>query len=265
MRRPGPLLLACLLLLAAAQANARSCGDDVDGRGKAVPCDCGDLLVSSRTLGADDPITGRACPGTGLLVQVPADRPAATLALGGQVLAGSGRGFGIHVLSGGVGGMTISGPGAVQGFATGVFAPRGTLTRLVDVTASDNRSDGFSIAGHGYSIVGCEARRNGRDGFALRGQGYRAESNRALENGRSGFGFAGRDAAIGEAVGNEAAGNGHDGISVRGRRHDVRNAVATANGGRGVRAQVRNGRITGTHATGNRGRDEHCRAGGACR
>jgi hypothetical protein len=257
MRRLGPTLVVSLLILLAAQASARRCGDDVDGRGQAVPCDCGDLLVSSRTLGDEDPITSRVCPGTALLVQVPPDRPAATLALAGRVLAGSGRGFGVHVLSGGAGGMTISGPGEIRRFDTAVLAVRGTLARLADVTAADNRSDGFDIAGTGYAITGCEALRNGRDGFALRGSGYRAEGNRALANARSGFAFAGRDAAIGHAAGNEAAGNGRDGMSVRGRGHELRNPIATANGGRGITAHVRGGRISGALATGNRAHGLH--------
>ena len=252
MRRLGPTLLVFLLLLPAARASARPCGDDVDGRGKTVPCDCGDLLVGSRTLGDEDPITSRVCPGTGLLVQVPVDRPAATLALGGHVVAGSRRGFGVHVLSGGAGGMSITGPGEIRSFDTAVLAVKGTLARLADVTAAENRADGFDVAGNGYAVTGCQALRNGRDGFTLRGSRYRAEGNRALENARSGFAFAGRDATIGETIGNEAAGNGRDGIGVRGRGHEVRTPIATANGGRGVTAHVHGGRISGALATANR-------------
>src|SRR5881409_1380538 len=124
--------LVCALLVApAAEAGPRPCGDDVSGR--AVPCDCGDVLVGSRTLGADDPITSRVCPGTGLLVAVPTGGPAARLALGGHVLAGSGRGIGIQEIGGGAGGLTIAGPGGVRGFATGIQAVNGTLARLADV------------------------------------------------------------------------------------------------------------------------------------
>src|SRR6267378_2638970 len=132
MRRLRPILLGFLLLLPAAQASARRCGDDVDGR--AVACDCGDLLVSSRTLGDEDPITTGPCPGSGLLVDVPPGRPATTLALGGHVLAGSGRGIGIQVLGGGTGGISIVGPGAVRGFGTGILAATGGLATLSDVT-----------------------------------------------------------------------------------------------------------------------------------
>src|SRR5439155_27270199 len=81
-----PGLVCCALRVGpAAGAGPRRCGDDVDGR--PVPCDCGDVLIGSRTLGADDPITSRVCPGSGLLVAVPTGAPAATLVLGGHVLA----------------------------------------------------------------------------------------------------------------------------------------------------------------------------------
>ncbi|HJQ84000.1 MAG TPA: hypothetical protein VKA21_07995, partial [Candidatus Binatia bacterium] len=190
MRRLA-LGLLCLVLASSAHAGMGRCGD-VGGR--SVPCDCGDVLVGSRTLGDDDPITGRVCPGTGLVVSLPAGTTA-TLALGGRVLAGSGRGFGIQVLAGGDG-VTIVGPGGVRGFEIGILAAAGGLARVADVTVAENRTDGVSVVGTGYAVSGCEALRNGRDGFALRGRGYRADGNRALENGRHGFVGTGRDAAI---------------------------------------------------------------------
>ena len=49
----------------------RRCGDDVDGHGRAVPCACGDLLVSSRALGAADRLTHTRCRAMGLLVAAP--------------------------------------------------------------------------------------------------------------------------------------------------------------------------------------------------
>ena len=249
--RPLALGLLCGLLVAAATAGARPCGDDVGGR--AVPCDCGDVLVGSRTLGADDPITSRVCSESGLLVAVPADAPAARLALGGHVLAGSGRGVGIQVVGGGAGGLTIAGPGGVRGFATGIQAVNGTLGRLADVVAAENAADGFVLAGEGFAVVGSEAAHNGRDGFVLRGRRYRIERNRALANGRHGFVARGRQAEIGGEGGNEASGNGREGFRVRGQGHDVARAVATANGGDGVRARLSDGRIAGAVAAANRG------------
>src|SRR5262249_34261065 len=172
-----------------------------------VPCDCGDVLVGSRTLGDDDPITARVCPGSGLLVDVPAGR-SATLGLGSHAVVGAGRGTGIEVLAGGAGGLTIVGPGTVRGFDVGIAAPGGQVARVAGVSAADNASDGMRLNGAGYAVAGCEAVANGRDGFALGGVGYRATGNRALGNKRYGFRLSGRDATIGGDDGNEAAGNG---------------------------------------------------------
>jgi hypothetical protein len=244
--------LVCGLLLGPAlEAGARRCGDDVGGR--AVPCDCGDELVGSRTLGDDDPITSRVCSGPGLVVDVPAGSPAATLALGGHEIAGSGRAAGILVLGGGAGGLTLVGPGGVRGFDVGVQATPGALARVAGVRATQNRSDGFSLAGAGYVVTDCEATENGRDGVALRGAGYRLEGNSAHRNGRHGFSIAGREAVIGGAATNEAAGNGHDGFRVLGHGHDVAAAVATANGSREIATLARGKRAA------------RCAAGVSCR
>src|SRR5205814_7200161 len=192
--------------------------------------------------------------GSGLLVAVPTGAPAARLALGGHVLAGSGRGVGIQVVGGGAGGLTIAGPGGVRGFATGIQAVNGTLARLADVVAADNATDCFGRAGEGCAVLGSEASHNGRDGFVLRGHRYRVERNRALANGRHGFVARGREAAIGGEAGNEAAGNGREGFRVRGQGHDVARAVATANGGDGVRARLGGGRGAGPLTAPNRAR-----------
>jgi len=246
-----PFAVLCVFALGSpAHAGPRRCGDDVDGRGRSVACDCGDILVGSRTLG-DDPITTRACPGTGLVVDVPSSRTA-TLDLGGHELAGSGRGFGVQVVSGGAGGLSIVGPGRIRSFDVGILAPTGGLARLAGVTAADNRSDGVRVNGAGYAVSGCEAVGNGRDGFALGGTGYLAERNRALGNRRHGFRFSGRDGALGAADGNEASGNGRDGLRLRGRGHDLRGAVATANGRHGISAHLSGARIADAVANENR-------------
>jgi hypothetical protein len=254
MRLLASGILSVLLLLAPAHAGgAQRCGDDVDGRGTAVRCDCGDLLVSSHTLTAADPITQHACPGTGLLVDVPAGRPGPTLSLGGQAIAGNGRGVGIEVVGGGDGGTTLQGPGTVEGFDTGVLAVHGSLARTADVLVTENRHDGFSVAGTGYVVTGCEAVRNGRDGFALRGQRFRVEGNRALENGRRGFAISGRDGVVGGASGNEASANARIGLAIQGRGHRIEHPVALNNAGAGIRARVAGGRLADATASGNRG------------
>ena len=255
--------LLSVALAAPALAGSR-CGDDVAGR--PVPCDCGDVLVSSRTLGNEDPITSRVCPATGLVIDIPAGA-AATLALGGHNLHGTGRGFGIQVVGGAA--VSIVGPGAVEGFGTGI-ATKGGIARVADVTVAQNTGDGISIVGDGYAVSGCEALRNGRDGFALRGRSYRAEGNRALENGRHGVAVSGRDAIIGAAAGNEASGNGNDGFRLRGRGHAVDAPSAIANRGHGVATRVTVGRLTGANATSNQRGDVRTTGapgceGGACR
>jgi Right handed beta helix region len=260
MRRLSLAILCALALGATVYADPRRCGDDVDGRGRSVPCDCGDVLVGSRTLGDDDPITSRVCPATGLLVDVPPGR-SATLSLAGHALVGSGRGYGIHVAAGGAGGLTIAGPGTVRGFDVGITAPAGQVALLSGVTAADNAADGVRLNGAGYTVTGCEAVGNGRDGFALGGVGYRTSGNRALGNKRYGFQLTGRDAVIGADAGNEAVDNGRDGLRLRGRGHDVAGAVATANGGAGIRARMSQARIADARTDANRGRG--LRAAGA--
>jgi hypothetical protein len=242
--------LCCVLVASQALAGPRRCGDDV--RGKTVPCDCGDLLVSSRTFGSEDPITQRPCEGTGLLVDVPLGQPAATLTLSGQTLTGTGHGAGIHVLSGGDGGLRIIGPGTVERFGTGILAAGGELARVDGVTAADNRGDGISVGGDAFAVQNSEAAHNGRDGFVLRGSAYRVDGNRALHNARHGFALAGRQGTVGAAIANEASGNGAQGFMVRGRDHVLNDPVAMGNGRDGVRARVARGRITGAYAAGNR-------------
>lgn len=248
MRLPALLALAALLL--AAGAEARPCGDDVGGR--MVPCACGDVLVSSRTLDERDPVTRGGCAGAGLVVDIPADRPGATLALGGRSLSGSGRGIGIHVVSGGRDGLALEGPGTVRGFDLGVLAPHGQLARATAVLVADNATDGLSAAGTGVAVVDCEASRNGRDGFVLRGRSLHVEGNRALANGRTGFRIVGHDGALGGSRGNEAAGNGRDGFIVRGSGHELVHATATANGASGIAVRVSDGAVADAAADGNR-------------
>src|SRR5207249_4423190 len=245
MRLAAVVALSYLVLARVAAAGSRPCGDD-------VPCDCGDVLVSGRTLGDGDPITQHGCDGDGLVVRLRPGAASTVLDLGDHILVGNHRGVGIRVV-GGDGTVTVKGPGAVRAFRTGVDAPTGALAGAADVIAADNDADGFNVAGTGFTITSCEATHNGRDGFALRGLRYRVEGNRATENGRYGFSLAGRDAALGDALGNEATGNHRDGLVVRGRDHDVAHPVATANGAGCIRARLAGGRVRGAVAIGNRG------------
>ncbi len=228
--------LCSVVLASSVLAGSRRCGDDVSGR--PVPCRCGDVLVSSRALGADDPITQEPCAGAGLVVDIPAGVPSATLDFGAQTITGSGHGVGIQVLRGGADGLRLTGPGTIRGFDVGLLASGNALSHAANVTFADNARDGVSIAGDGYEVSGCEASRNGRDGFALRGRRYRVLGNRALSNLRNGFVLAGNDASVGDTLGNEASGNGRAGFVLRGRGHDVARPVAADNGGDGIRARI---------------------------
>ena len=247
MRRLALGLLA--VLLAPSLVLARRCGDDVDGH--PVPCDCGDVLVASRSL-EDDPVLHRTCSGTALLIDVPADR-SATLALAGGSLSGTGHGAGIQVVRGGADGLTVVGPGTISGFAVGVLAPVGGLARVTAVTATRNRREGFVIGGTGVALTECTAERNGRDGFALRGRGHQLDGNRALDNHRYGFLVNGHEASFGASAGSQATSNGRGGFRLRGRGHDLRGAVAHGNRGAGITARLAEGRITAPVTTGNGG------------
>ncbi len=216
--RVPSLLFACVLLLNAlpAPASAARCGDDVDGRGTRVGCACGDVVVSSVRLDAADPIVQAPCPAAGLVVDVPSSVALPTLDLGGLTLAGSGRGIGIDVLSGGRAGLALVGPGTVRGFDHGVAAREGTLAQASSVRADGNARDGFRLAGRGYHLVACSAEHNGRDGFVLQGQDYRLDDCTAVANGRDGFAVRGRPAAPVDAA-NAATDNGRRGARTRSR------------------------------------------------
>ena len=246
--------LVCLLALGLAPlAQAARCGSDVNGRGKVVPCGCGDVLVSSHTLSAADPITQHRCPDTGLTIQIPLTTADATLALGGQVLAGMMQGIGLHIVSGGAGGLTVAGPGAIGGFDTGVAARRGSLLKITDVLASGNAADGFALNGDGFTLRTSEGSHNGRDGIVVRGSGFRLTGTRADQNGRYGYLISGRSAAIGDTLDNQAMGNGRDGFVIRGRDLAISQPVATANGRRGLRTHITRGTVRAAQATANAG------------
>ena len=236
--------LVISLLLAAPAGATRRCGDDVDGR--RVPCACGDFLVSSHTLTPADRVTHESCPGTGLVVA--ANGPV-TLDLDGRVLRGDGQGVGVLVLHGT---LDLRGPGAIEGFETGVLA-RGpaALRSALGIRSAHNRLDGFLIEADGYAIQGSTAEANGRDGFGLGGKAFAADGNRATGNHRYGFSVWGMGAHVGGGFGNEASLNGMAGFYIRGMMHDVVDATVTGNGGEGLSASVMHALLSDVHAAGN--------------
>jgi parallel beta helix pectate lyase-like protein len=234
------------LTLARPAAAAHRCGDDVDGH--AAACGCGDLLVSSRTLGPADGVTRERCAGDGLIVAAPGP---VTLAFGGRTIRGDGQGNGILVLSGS---LALTGPGTVGGFATGLVASGGTRLRsAIGMRFTHNRLDGVSVSGDGFTIEGSLAEANGRDGFALRGREYALDGNRATSNGRYGFDLAGSGAHVGAGVGNEADGNGMDGFVVNGMMLEIVGVTAARNGGDGFYASVMHALVRSIRADGNHG------------
>ncbi|MCW5891689.1 MAG: hypothetical protein KIT14_14230 [bacterium] len=176
-----PLLLALLVSAAGVlPAEARRCGDDVDGRGTAIRCACGDVVVSDVRLRADDPVAVGTCATDGLVIDASAP---VTVTLDGVVLRGAGRGTGLRVLGGGV---VLAGPGGVERFDVGVSAGPGALARAVAVAARDNRRDGFLVRGDDTELIDCVAEDNGRDGVARSGRPPRLEGGRVADNGRDG-------------------------------------------------------------------------------
>lgn len=179
-RRVPPLLLIALLFVAGRTppAHARPCGDDVDGRGTAIRCACGDVVVSDVRLRAGDPVVAGDCPTDGLVVDAAAP---VTVTLDGVVLRGAGRGTGLRLLRGPV---VLAGPGGVEGFDVGVAAAPGALAQATSVSARDNRRDGFLVRGEDARLIDCVAEGNGRDGIARTTRPPRVEGGRVTANGR---------------------------------------------------------------------------------
>lgn len=268
------LVLGLAIALAlAGSSHAARCGSDVNGHGKTVPCDCGDVLVSSHTLSAADPITQHRCSEGGLRIDIPATVAGATLNLGGQVIAGGMRGIGLDVDAGGDGGVTITGPGIVGGFDTGIAARRGALKNIRAVSSVGNAADGFVLNGDGFTLEQSEGSHNGRNGVVAQGESFRVENTVANDNGRYGFMISGRDAVVGTEVGNQANGNGRDGFMIRGRRMTIAQPAAAGNVRQGMRTHVTRSEIRDADLVRNGAADEpahgnrapRCSRKGSCR
>jgi hypothetical protein len=230
-------------------ANAmRACGDDVDGHRTAVPCACGDMLVSSRTLRAADRITHKPCRGNGLVI---AATGPVTLAFDGHAIRGQGQGVGVLVVRGS---LSLSGPGTIEGFGMGVLARGPTaLASAVGMRFSANRMYGLYAESDGYTVQGNLAEGSGRDGFALGGKRYAVDGNRAAGNRRYGFSLTGTGAHVGGGLGNEAVNNGKSGFWLYGMMHEVVGATAVGNGGYGFYAMAMHTLLADIHAEGTAG------------
>ncbi|HIF62995.1 MAG TPA: hypothetical protein EYG16_12165 [Deltaproteobacteria bacterium] len=193
-------------LLASSSALAAACGDNVGGQ--RVACSCGDVLVSSATLRADDPVVADApCSHNGLTIRAPRGAQTVTLDLGGNSLLGSGLGTGVNVVSGGVGGALVRGGAGseIVGFTYGLRAGgRSSLARVEDLGLRANRRDGLVARGDGVELVNVSSSSNGRHGLDLGGNNGVLRGVSSTGNLKSGARLAG----TGNSVQADLAGNG---------------------------------------------------------
>ncbi len=248
------LLLGVLLLAGVAPAGAALCGDDVGGVD--VPCACGDVVVSSTVLAADDPVTRTPCSHDGLLVRAAEGVGGLRLDLAGHTLRGNGAGVGLRVLSGGPGGTRIvssGGEAILDGFDDGIVA-RGpdTLALLQDVTVRNSRRDGLRLTGREFVVRRVTATHSGRDGFALAGRGFEVNATHASDNGRYGYFVMGDSGLIGsDGSGNVAERSGRAGFNLMGAGHTLADCVARAGMRDGVVLHAERLEVRGCVAAGN--------------
>jgi len=272
--------LALFVFGYSAPAAAYLCGDDVDGRD--VPCHCGDIVVSDLVL-SDDPVLSEPCPRDGLVVRVPHGSPGVTIDLAGNTLRGLGKGTGVRILSGGVGGARIVStghPALVEGFRDGIVsqASRFGLAELIDVRIRNSARDGLRVVGDGLLLRNIDSGGAQRDGIFVRGRGWTIEDIHARGNGRHGLSVMGAGYTIRpgsaarsvRAEGNggdgirlwgsdhrlrtcRAAGNVRNGISVNGIRLDLATCEAAANGAAGISGVATTTRFLDNQATDNLG------------
>src|SRR6266702_4812114 len=115
-----------------------------------------------------------------LAVWLCAARPAAAMRACGDDVDGHGKAVpcacGVLLVRGS---LSLQGPGAIEGFGTGVLARgRRALTSAVGMRFSRNGMSGLVAESEGYTVEGSVAEHNGQDGFALGGRGYALDGNR---------------------------------------------------------------------------------------
>jgi len=230
------LVLAGTLLVGAAQATAKNCGDDVAGQD--VPCACGDTVVSDLALNGD-PVLDAPCPADGLVVRVNDTRSGVTIDLRGNTIRGEGRGMGIWVVNGGKGGASIvstGGVGSVEGFTDGVFGKGTDSITLVDnIAAVRSGRDGIRVVADGYEIRNASASDSGRDGIAAMGNDFKVSATRTERSGRAGYWIMGMRATIGTPeAGVVSDGAGYHGLFLMGWGINVTNCDSSHAGEDGV-------------------------------
>ncbi len=249
-------LRVCSLLLAIAAATigvaeAKFCGDDIDG--VRVACACGDVVASDTVLQVGDPVVSSRCDVHGLAVRAANTAESISLNLNGLSIVGKGRGFGLKIDRGGSSGAVIVGGysprlGEVVGFAYGVLVAKpNTLARLERIISKGNSYQGFLIRQAGAVIQDIVAERNGGNGIHILGSGGRFLGLRADENAYKGITIN----SPGAIVSGTADSNGRHGIAVPAPRSELVNVAAHGNDGDGIRTRWPSQKLRNIDSSGN--------------
>jgi hypothetical protein len=220
--------------MAAAKADAASCGDDVDAA--RIACRCGDTVVSDTKLRDGDPVASAPCPIDGLTIRADSLAESITLDLAGLSLVGRGAGIGLRVDYGGADGATIvGGPsrmrGTIRGFGIGVSTTSGeAIASISHLTVRENRHEGMRIVVTGTVLDDVVATANGDDGLHVRGSGGRLSAVESSGNGGHGIMLSANGAAF-DAVAN---GNGESGVVASGTRNDLSRVSTSGNARSGI-------------------------------
>lgn len=251
------LAIAALVLLASIDAEAKLCGDDVNGLD--VPCACGDVVASDVRLD-DDPVASSICPNDGLIVRVAEGEEPITIDLAGRVLRGSDVGTGLWIVRGGTGGARVVstlGTATIEGFRDGLVAQGANSVALVEgVSARASARIGIRLVEvQGAEVRDTSAIDSGGDGFFVSGRGYRLVDTRSVRSARHGYHLMGSDGIVGEpGGGNVAEDSGDIGFSAMGMGHRFVECVASGSGRHGLQLHGAHYEVTGCRARGN-GRD----------
>jgi len=249
----SPFLLGFAWVVLPVVAQAKLCGDDVNGQD--VPCACGDTVVSSVVL-ADDPIVSQPCAADGLIVRALGASHGVTIDLAGKTLRGKGHGTGIWVVYGGPGGARLVSSGqtaTLDGFRDGVIGSGSDSIHLVQgVRARRSARDGFRLHTDFYEVRNAEAILSGRDGFSVSGAGFIISGSLAQNSTRHGYLVMGVDANVGlPGAGDTAEGNGADGFHILGAGHSLVDCISQENGKNGVNLGEVNYEVKGCTAQNN--------------
>jgi parallel beta-helix repeat protein len=217
------MLLVVAVLIAVLTSPAAALGGFCGGT---TPCECGDLLLGSRTLVfSTDPITSGCCALNGLLIFAygidDPDIPSLTLDLGGNTICGMDDGFGIDINRSH--NVTVVG-GRIRNFGIGIQSNSYDV-RISRVQVLDNVGTGIDfvlplLSGNNVVIEACVVRGNGGGGIALgSGDDNTVRQCRSEYNGGVGIGLSGDGNTV---ENNVAHANGSDGIRILGDGNVVR-------------------------------------------